>query len=209
MTPKGPSPVDLQPAEAATSRRSLLGALGVAGLTSAVAVAIAQPASASPAVPNATTESDRDLLGRLMQLELATSRLYRDAVESGLEGAALEVAQTFADNHVAYADKMAGISGISADTYNEVLYETRKDAFSTGDPVDFATAARELENSAVATYTDLFNDFESIDAQTLISSIVVVNGRMATVLASLATISNASELFEPDAEIIAIVEVEA
>lgn len=208
MTSKGHSPVDLQPAETATSRRSLLGALGVAGLASAAVVAVAQPASASPS-PYTTTDSDRDLLGRLLQLELAMRQLYHDAADSGLDGAPLGVAQTFGSNHEAYADRMAAITGISADTVNEALYETRKDEFSTGDPVEFATAAWELENSAAATYTELFNDFESVDAQSLISSIVVVNGRMATVLANLAEVSNFSELFEPTGQIISVEEDQA
>lgn len=204
--------MDLHPAETATTRRGLLGALGIAGLASAVAVAVAQPASASPNTPdtpNTTTESDRDLLGRTQQLELAMKLLYRDAVASGLDGKALEVAQTFGDNHEAYADQMAAITGISADTYNESFYDLRKDEFSTGDPVEFATAAWALENSAAATYTELFTDFESVDAQTLISSIVVINGRMATVLADLAEISNLSELFEPNGESIDLGEMEA
>jgi len=200
MTPKGHSPVDLESADTATTRRSLIGALGVAGLASAAALAVARPAAASP---YPTTESDRELLGQALQLELAAKLLYGDAVESGLDGAALLVAQTFGSNHEAYADQMAAITGISANTFNEAAYEARKDAFSTGDVVEFATAAWEFENSAAATYTELFNDFESIDAQTLISSIVVINGRMATVLADLAEVSSFSEIFEPNAEVIA------
>lgn len=201
MTPKGHSPLDLESADTATPRRSLLGALGIAGLAGAAAIAVARPASAAP---YPTTESDRDLLGRALQLELAAKQLYRDAVESGLDGAALLVAQTFGGNHEAYADQMAAITGISANTFNEEAYEARSDEFSTGDVTEFATAAWELENSAAATYTELFNDFESIDAQTLISSIVVTNGRMATVLADLAEVTNFSEIFEPNAETIAL-----
>lgn len=201
MTPKGRSPVDLESAETATSRRSLFGAVGVAGLASAAALAVARPAAAAPPYP--TTASDRELLGKAQQLELAAKMLYRDAVSSGLDGASLAVAQTFGDNHEAYADQMAASTGISADTVDQQAYDARKDAFSTGDVVEFATAAWELENSAAATYTDLFNDFESIDAQTLISSMIVVNGRMATVLADLAGITNASEVLEPNAQTIA------
>lgn len=199
MTPKGHSPVDLQSADTATSRRSLIGALGAAGLVGAAALAVASPAAASPYT---TTDTDRELLGRALQLELAARRLYQEAAESGLTDKAREVAQTFGGNHEAYADQMAAITGISANTYNEAAYEARVDSFTSGDATEFATAAWELENAAAATYTGLLNDFESIDAQSLIAAIVVVNGRMATVLADLAEVSNVSEVFSPSAELI-------
>jgi hypothetical protein len=199
MTPKGHSPVDLEPG-AALPRRSLLGVVGAAG---AVALAAARPASAS--APFTTTTRDRELLGAAMQLELAAARLYRDAEAAGLRDVALLVAQTFGSNHTAYADQMAAITGISANTINVEAYERRAEQFGSGDPTEFAVAARELENAAAASYTALFDEFTSIDAQTVVSSIVVVNGRMATVLADLAGISEAGEIFEPDADIIAIV----
>jgi hypothetical protein len=206
MTSKGPSPVDPQPAETSVSRRSLLTTLGVAGVASAAAVAIATPASASPPYP--TTEADRDLLSRTLRVELAAKRLYDDAVASGIGEEAAAVAEVFGGNHEAYADQMAAITGISADTFDESFYEQRAAAFASGDVVEFATAAWELENSMAATYIDLFNDFESIDAHTVVSSIVVVNGRMATVLADLAGVTAFGEVLRPEAEIITLSEGE-
>ncbi|HSM66465.1 MAG TPA: hypothetical protein VK860_09185, partial [Ilumatobacteraceae bacterium] len=112
MTPKGHSPVDLDPAEPATSRRSLLGALGVAGLAGAAAVAVARPASAAPQPqPYSPTPADREILNQALQLELAVQRLYREAIEAGLEGEAAEVARVFGKNHEYYADQFAAITG--------------------------------------------------------------------------------------------------
>ena len=204
MTSKGHSPVDLVSAEPATSRRSLIGALGAAGLASAAALAAAQPASAAPYSP---TDPDKAVLEQALQLELAAKLLYRDAVEAGLTDAALEVAQVFGDNHEAYADQFAAITGISADTYNEDFYDELKDSFATSDVAEFAQAAWELENNFAATYTELFTEFEALESQTVVASIVVINGRMATVLADLAGVSDQLNLvFDPPTEIITLTE---
>jgi hypothetical protein len=191
--------VDLESAEPATSRRSLIGALGVAGLASAAAVAIARPASAAP--PYSPTEADKEILNQLLQLELTIRRLYGDAIAAGLDGDAALVAETFGKNHEYYADQFAAITGISADTYNEAAYEANTAAFSTSDVEAFAVAAWTVENNAAATYTELINEFEAIDAQSTAAAIAVMNGRMATVLADLAGVSDDfAILFDPPGE---------
>ena len=196
MTPKGHSPVDLQSAEPASSRRSLIGTLGVAGLASALAVAVARPAQAAP--PYTPTDSDKEILNQLLQLELAVNRLYRDALDAGLDGDAALVAQTFGKNHEYYAEQFAAITGISANTYNEAAYEANKDAFATSDVGEFAVAAWTVENNAAVTYTELINGFEAIEAQQSVAAIAVMNGRMATVLADLAGVSDDIDiLFTP------------
>ena len=126
MTPKGHSPVDLESAQTATSRRSLVGALGVAGLASAVALAVARPVAAAPHSP--TAAGLRRTLEQALQIELAAKLLYRDALAAGLTDAAAEVAQVFGDNHEAYADQFAAITGISANTYDEAFYDEYKDS---------------------------------------------------------------------------------
>ena len=194
MTPKGHSPVDLESAEPASSRRSLIGALGVAGLASALAVA--RPAQAAP--PYSPTDSDREILDQLLQLELTANRLYNDSLAAGLDGDAAFVAQTFGKNHEYYAEQFAAITGISADTYNEAAYEANKDAFATSDVGEFAVAAWTLENDAAATYSELINEFEAVEAQQSTAAIAVMNGRMATVLADLAGVSDDLDiLFDP------------
>jgi hypothetical protein len=211
MTSKGHSLVDLPSAETASSRRSLISALGVAGLASVAAVAVARPASAAPApVPFSPTDRDKKLLGQALQIELAAKLLYADAVASGLPDDAVKVASVFGDNHEAYADQFAGITGISANTFDKKFYEANKDAFASGNIDEFTAAAWELENNFAATYTDLFDKLEATQTQTVISSIVVINGRMATVLADLARLSDDFDiLFEPPVEILTLPEVTA
>lgn len=194
--------MDLDSAATATSRRSLIGALGVAGLAGAAAIAVARPVSAAPFSP---TPSDSATLDQAMQLELAAVKLYADARAAGLPEVVASVATEFGANHDTYGHQFAAITGISANTYNEAAYNARKDDFATSDPVKFAKAAWELENSAAATYSDLFTKLEARNAQTVVASIVVVNGRMATVLADIAGVSDDyAALFDPPSTIIAL-----
>ena len=202
MTPKGHSPVDLDSAEPATSRRTLLATLGTAGLAGALAVAVAQPATAAP---NSPTPGDRDLLGQALRLELTARRLYRAPIEAGLSGDAAEVARVFSKNHEYYADQFAAITGISANEYDEAAFEDNADAFDTSDVGEFAIAAWTLENNAAATYAELLNELESVEAQRAVASIAVMNARMATVLADLAGVSDDFEiLFDPPGEAITL-----
>jgi hypothetical protein len=196
MTPKGHSPVDLESAEPASSRRSLIGALGVAGLASAVAVAAARPAQAAP--PSSPTTADKEILDQLLQLELAANRLYEEALAAGLEGDAALVAEVFGKNHEYYADQYAAITGISADTVDEAAYRANRQAFATSDVAEFAVAAWTLENDSAVTYNELLTQLEAVESQQTVAAIAVMNGRMATVLADLAGVSDDSAiLFDP------------
>jgi hypothetical protein len=198
MTPKGHSPVDLDPAAPATSRRGLIGALGAVGLASAAALSIARPAAAAPASP---TEGDKELLFQAMRLELTAAALYDVALDAGLTDVAAELATVFAANHRAYADEIAGASGFSADTRNEEVFEQLESAFDTSDDEAFAEIANTLENTAAATHTSLLPDYESVNARKITASIIVVEARMATVLSDFGGLaSNLEELFEPEAE---------
>ena len=198
MTPKGHSPVDLDPAAPATSRRGLIGALGAVGLASAAALSIARPAAAAPASP---TEGDKELLFQAMRLELTAAALYDVALDAGLTDVAAELATVFAANHRAYADEIAGASGFSADTRNEEVFEQLESAFDTSDDEAFAEIANTLENTAAATHTSLLPDYESVNARKITASIIVVEARMATVLSDFGGLaSNLDELFEPDTE---------
>jgi hypothetical protein len=190
--------VDLDSAAPVTSRRGLIGALGAVGLAGAAALSISRPAAAAPYSP---TEDDKVLLRQAMELELTAEALYREAIAAGLTDEAGELAAVFAENHVTYADKIAGAAGFSANTRNEDVFEQRQSAFATSDADAFAEAAVNLENTATATHTALLPEYVSIDARTLTASILVVEARMATVLADLGgLVSDLDDVFEPDAE---------
>ena len=198
MTPKGHSPVDLDPAAPATSRRGLIGALGAAGLAGAAALSTARPAADAP---NSPTEGDTELLRSAMELELTAEALYREAIAAGLSGVAGELAAVFAENHVSYGAEIAGASGLSADTRNEDVFGQLQSTFATSDASAFAEAAANLENTAAATHTALLADYESVKARTLTASIIVVEARMATVLTDLGgAAASLDDVFEPAAD---------
>lgn len=198
MTPKGPSPVDLESAEPVSSRRRLLGALGMAGLASAAALSIARPASAAPSTP---TGSDIALLRQAMELELSARDLYEQAAGAGLSDDATALAVAFAANHAAYADAIAGAAGLSASTRNDDIYDMLEREFAGSDDDAFVVAAMSLENTAVATHSAMLADYESTTARQLAASIALVEARMATVLAEFGGLVNdLDELLEPDAE---------
>jgi F0F1-type ATP synthase membrane subunit c/vacuolar-type H+-ATPase subunit K len=198
MTPKGHSPVDLESAAPATSRRGLIGALGAAGIAGAAALSIARPASAAPTSP---TDGDKELLRAAMELELTAEALYQEAIDAGLSDVAGDLAAVFAGNHAGYADRIAGTAGFSANTRNEAVYEEFQSTFATSEADAFAEAAASLENTAVATHTSLLGDYESVDARSLTAAILVVEARMATVLTDFGGLaSNLDDMFEPTAE---------
>jgi hypothetical protein len=202
MNPKGHSSVDPETAEPASSRRSLISAIGAAGLASAAALAVARPASAAPFT---TTPEDRELLEQAMGLELTARDLYLETIEAGISDDILEVVEALSGNHSAYAQAIAAVIGASAAGRNEELYTELQPEFATTDIEAFATAGWNLENSAVATHTELFSLYESIDAVSLTGSILVVEARHATVLADIGGFSDdLDELFDPQAEPLAL-----
>lgn len=198
MTPKGPSPLDLESAAPPSSRRRLLGALGAAGLASATALTASRTASAAPSGP---TADDKTLLRQAMELELTARDLYREAAKAGLSEEATLLAATFAANHAAYADEIAGGSGFSANKRNDDVYDDLQAAFSGSDDAAFVEAAMSLENAAAATHTSLVPEYEAASPRVLTVSIILIEARMATVLAEFGGVADdLNTLFEPSSE---------
>jgi len=204
MTPKGHSPVDLDSAAPATSRRSLIGALSAAGIAGVGALSITRAASAAPPAderPTSPTEDDKALLFEAMRAELTAEALYQEAIDAGLSDVAGELAAVFAENHVTYADKIAGGAGFSADTRNEELFTQLRSSFATDDARAFAEAAASLENTLGATHTAMLAEYTSVKARKLTASIVVVEARMAVVLTDFGGLaSDLDDIFDPQVE---------
>ncbi len=199
MNSKGQSLVDFEPAEPASTRRSLLGAVGLAGLLGTAAVAIGStPAAATPGRP---TDADRDSLTAALSLELAAVELYRLAAGELPEDVAV-IAVLMADQHQAYADSISGEIGVSsAGTANTDVVDQLSGAFTTSDPQAFGAAGRTLENTAVATHTELLIDYDNLNAINLTASIITIESRHATVLTSLAGFSaNLDEMLGNNAD---------
>jgi Ferritin-like domain len=204
-TRKDPSLVDLETAEPATEsagldfgRRNLFARAGLAGFTGlAAALVIDRTALATTDErPNVPTEADRVVLAQVIGLELAASELYRVAAGGASDELAPAVL-VMAENHQAYAQAIAGKTGLSAQDMDAEVYSAFESRF-TGSEQDFLGAAHELEQSAVSTHTAVIGDYESAEAIALTASILVVEARHATVLADLLGVDDFDVLFEND-----------
>lgn len=143
-----------------STRRALLG-LGVGG----AALAISRSVSAAP--------SGADVAAFAISAELAASDLYAAA-----EGDLWEV---LSESHRAFAERIAGLSGVSANRRNEELYDSLVDSFSSGDP---SATALGLENVLAATHTDLLGLIDDAAALGVIASIIASESRQAAVIAT-------------------------
>ena len=192
MNPKGHTPVDLETADPASSRRSLIGAVGAAGAAIAVGALVAsRPASAATFTPS---DADRDRLNVLMRFELTATDLYRASIDTGLDDVAAKFAATLAANHSAYAQAIAGIAGLSAELRSSALFDRFEADFTTGDDTTWATAGHELETTFVATHTEAIGQFEAIEPVNLVASIVAVEARQAMVLADIAELGTGTDI---------------
>ncbi len=144
-----------------TTRRALLG-LGAVG----AALAVSRTVSAAP------DETDRELAGFAIGAELAASELY--AAQDG------DLWQVLADSHGAFAERLAGLSGVSADAPNETIMTTLGPVFDS----DLEGAALELENTLAATHVELIGTVTDVDIAAAMASIVASESRHAAVIAA-------------------------
>ncbi len=159
------------------------------------------PASAAAPSPDRPTDSDRVSLAGALGLELAAAELYEQAAQQ-LDDDHASIAALMAKQHLAYAHSISGLTGlVSEGAVNSDVVSTLSGDFATSDAQAFGAAARTLENTAVATHTDLLGSYDSIDAIELTASIITVESRHAVALTSLAGFaSNLDEMLENGAD---------
>ncbi len=109
--------------DAPASRRSLFGLIGAAGLAGAAALLTDRTVAAAPSddPANTPTPGDTALLGQALGVELALRDLYRARLEVGAGDFTDEVT-VMAENHEAYAQSIAGATGLSAQERNEDIF---------------------------------------------------------------------------------------
>jgi hypothetical protein len=148
------------PATSRSSRRALLG-LGVAGAT----LAVSRSVSAAP--------SGADLAAFAIGAELSARDLYNSA-----DG---ELWSVLADSHGAFAERLAGVSGVPASARNDDLFAANAEAFGSDDP---SATALGLENLLAATHTELLGMVDDTALLGVIASIVASESRHAAVIAN-------------------------
>jgi hypothetical protein len=101
--------------------------------------------------------------------------------------------EQFAAHHLAYAQSINGMIGKDAtNKRNEGVYSAYVSQMTTGTAA--YRALQTLENTLVATHTDILSKLDNHDAAVLVASIITVEARHAAVFGVLPTMNLASAL---------------
>ena len=158
-----------------SSRRALLGALGGGAAIALVGGRSVAAGTDSPGL----SDDDLSITGSAIALELAARDLYDSAIDAGADD---EIWIAMREQHEAYAQLLAGISGISATTRDQTTFDGLGGGFDTADP---AAAAFDLENVVAATHLELLGRVDDADLAGAMASFVAIESRHATVLATI------------------------
>ena len=123
------------------------------------------------------SEDDRANAQFAIGVELAARDLYQAAIDAGATGSAWAI---LVSQHAQYAQRIAGLTGISANSVDSAAYEARLADFQGDRP---ANAAYELENTLIATHATLIGQMESANAANVLASIISMESRHAAYLA--------------------------
>ena len=142
-------------------------------------------ANAQSAPPKMPTGADKQLLDFALSAELSVQDLYLKAIDSGALSADEKLMmQMFSDHHKAYAQSLNGLLGKAAsNTRNEGLYSTFAGQLTSADAI--SRVLQSVENTMVATHTDILSSLEGLDGATLVASIITVEARHAAVFGTL------------------------
>jgi Ferritin-like domain len=192
-------------------RRRLLGA-GIIGLAGSLLPSMRAHASSgtdaattTTAPPQRPTSDDVVLLQFVQSLEQSAVSLYDVALASnGLGDELVAVLTQVRASHLAYVQSLSAMLGTNATTAAASgVVDAARDSFASGQDVDTATAAHDLENVAVATHTDVLAQLSGTDAAALVASILVVEARHSLVFGTLAGIDDPDVLLLTNADALA------
>ena len=153
------------------SRRALVGA----GMVGAVLVATGARTAQASTAP--LSEEDRGNAAFIIGFELSARDLYQAAIDAGAEGTAWAI---LANSHASYAERIAGLTGISANTADAALYAEREADFVGDRP---ANAAFNLENTLIATHATLLGQITDVEIADVLASVVSMESHHAAYLA--------------------------
>jgi len=149
--------------------------------------------AAPPAPPKMPTSADKQLLDFALSAELSVHDLYVNAINSGMLSADEKIMmEMFSDHHKSYAQSLNGLLGKAAsNTRNEALYSTYAGQLTSAQATN--RVLQSVENTMVATHTDILSSLEGLDGATLVASIITVEARHAAVFGTLpsSSLSNA------------------
>src|SRR5215207_8357904 len=123
------------------------------------------------------SDADKELAAFAIGVELAARDLYQAVIDAGGESTAWTLLR---NQHAGYAERLAGIAGMSADARDEALYTASSAAFGGDRP---ANAAFDFENVAAATHLELLVSLVDTDTLEAVASIASMVSRHAAYLA--------------------------
>ena len=140
------------------------------------------------------TTADKQLLDFALSAELSVHDLYLKAIDSGMLSADEKLMmQMFSEHHKAYAQSLNGLLGKAAsNTRNEALFSTYAGQLTSAQAM--SRVLQSVENTMVATHTDILSSLEGLDGATLVASIITVEARHAAVFGTLPNLSLSSAL---------------
>jgi hypothetical protein len=143
-------------------------------------------ASTTTSPPRRPTDDDVALLGFAQSIELAARDLYDVslAVKGLFDDTQRAVIATIRESHDAYASALSGMLGRQAPQTASSMFDYLQSSFG-GKLAEILDAAYGLESTAVATHIDILGKLQGVDGAALIASILIVEARHGTVLASL------------------------
>lgn len=224
VSPAGSAGSQRQPAEPGSPgafRRRLLG-IGLGGVAAALVPSmIGRAAASTPPTTNgdvdnsaattstvsATTttapqkrpaEADLPLLNFAQAAELAAKHLYDLALAGDLTNDQRTVLEVIGQSHLAYGQALSGLLGrVAVNAPDQALIDAGTKVFG-GDAAAMLPAAYTLESTLVATHTATVGKVLGTDASYLLASIVTIEARNCTVLASLGGSTQLSQLLVDD-----------
>ena len=176
---------------------------GSSDVTTGGSTADTAAATTTTAPPKRPTDDDIALLSFAQMVELTARDLYKVALDKSVfADATLEAVKAIGEAHEAYAQAISGLIGrVAPNAPQSDLFDELSKDFA-GSAKDVATAARALENNLVATHVDIVGKLVGVDGSALMASMVVVEARHATVLASIAGVHGLDEQLATDGEAI-------
>ena len=151
-------------------------------------------AATPTAPPKMPTTADKQLLDFALSAELSVHDLYLKAIDSGMLSADEKLMmQMFSDHHKAYAQSLNGLLGKAAsNTRNEALFSTYAGQLTSAQAM--SRVLQSVENTMVATHTDILSSLQGLDGATLVASIITVEARHAAVFGTLPNLSLSNAL---------------
>jgi superoxide dismutase len=140
------------------------------------------------------TSADKQLLDFALSAELSVHDLYITAINSGVLSAdERSMMEMFSEHHKSYAQSLNGLLGKAAtNTRNEALYSTYAGQLTSAQAMN--RVLQSIENTMVATHTDILSSLQGMDGATLVASIITVEARHAAVFGTLPTANLSSAL---------------